>query len=110
MTGNFESYNNQHFNNRHQTHRHTSIDHSHDRHRPTNPKVKSCLHDYDQKECQNQIAINSNSKDRAGPSLSPLIHPSTETSPAPPINIGPGKDHLPYFEEIEQFSSQIIEK
>ena len=30
-------------------------------------------------------------------------------SPAPPINIRPEKDHLPYFEEIEQFSSHKIE-
>ena len=74
------------------------------------PKVKSCLHDYGQKVRQNQNAINANSRDRVGPSLPPLIHRSTETSPTPPINIGPEKDHLPCFEEIEQFNNQKIEK
>ena len=87
MIGNFERYNNQHFDNQHQPHRHITIDCLHDRHQPMTPKVKSCLHDYGQKERQNQITINGNDKDRAGPSLPPLIHPSTETSPAPPINI-----------------------
>ena len=103
MTGN------QCFDNRHQTHRHTTIDRSHDRHRPTTPKVKSRLHDYGQKEHQNQISINANSRDRARPSLPPLIHPSTETSLAPPINIGLEKDHLLYFQEIEQLCIQKFE-
>ena len=76
------------------SYRHIAIDLSHDRHRPMTPKVKSCLHDYGQKECQNQIAINKKSRDRAGPSLPPLIHPSTEMSNAPPINTGPEKDQL----------------
>ena len=74
------------------------------------PKVKSHLHDYGQKEHQNQITVNANSRDRIGPSLPPLIHPLTETSSAPPINIRPEKYHSPYFEEIEQFSSRKIEK
>ena len=110
MIGNFEIYNNQHFDNRHQTHRHTTINHSRDRHWPTTLKVKSCLHNYGQKEHQNQITINANPRDCNGTSLLPLIHPSTETSPTPPINIGSEKDHLLYFEEIEQFNSQKFER
>ena len=103
MTGN------QHFDSQHQTHQHTTIDRSHDRHRPMTPKVKSCLHDYGQKECQNQITFNANMIDRPRPSFSPLIHPLTETSPSLPINTTPEKDHLPYFEEIEQLSIQKFE-
>ena len=97
MTGNFERYNNQHFDNRHQPHRHIAIDRLHDRHRPTTPKVKPRLHDYGQKERQNQITINANSKDRAGPSLPPLIHPSIETLPTQPINIEPEKRSFTIF-------------
>ena len=100
---------NQRFNSRHQTHRHTTIDRSHDQHRPTNPKVKSCLHDYSQKEHQNQITINAKPRDCAGTSLPPLIHPLTEMSNTPPINTRIEKDHLQYFEEIEQFSNQKVE-
>ena len=85
----------QHFDSRHHAHRHTTIDRSHDRHQPTTPNVTSRLHDY---ERQNQITINANSSDRAGPSLPPLIHPSTEMSNASPINTGSVKDHLQYFE------------
>ena len=95
MTGN------QRFDNRHYTHRHTTIDHSHDRHRPTTLKVTSRIHDY---EHQNQITINENSSDRTGPSLLPLIHPSIEMLNAPPINTGPEKDHLQYFEQREEFN------
>ena len=91
MTGNFGRFTKLHFDNRHQPNRHIAIDHSHDQHRPMTPKVKSLLHDYGQKEHKIQITINANSRDCAGPSLPPLIHPSTETSPAPPINIGPEK-------------------
>ena len=85
------------------------IDRSHNQHQPMTLEFPSCLHDYGQKERQNQITINANPKDRTGPSLPPLIHPLTETSTAPPINIGPEKDHLQYFEEIEQFSNQKVE-
>ena len=94
----------------HQTHRHTTINRSHDRHWPTTPKVKSRLHDYGQKERQNQITFNTKLIDHAGPSFPPLIHPSTESSPAPPINTTPEKDHLPCFEEIKQPSIQKYER
>ena len=100
MTGN------QRFDSRHHTHRHTTIDRSHDRHRPMTQKVTSRLHDYKR---QNKITINTNSSDRTGPSLSPLIHPSTEMSNSPTINIEPEKDHLQYFEQREQFSKHKTE-
>ena len=73
------------------------------------PKVKSRLHDYSQKERQNQNAFNTNSIDRPGPSLPPLIPPSTKLSSAPPINTTPNKNSLPRFEKIEQPSIQKFE-
>ena len=47
--------------------------------------------------------------DHLGPSFPPLIHPSTESSHAPPINTTLEKYHLPYSEEIEQPSIQKFE-
>ena len=89
MTGNHR------LDSQHYTHRHTTIDRSHDQHRPTTLQVTSHFHDY---ECQNQITINANSRDRAGPSRPPLIHPSTKMSNASPINTKLEEDHLQYFE------------
>ena len=97
---------NHHFNNQHHAHRHNTIDRSHNRHRPTNSEIPSCLHDYGQ---QNQITINANSSVHAGPSRPPLIHPSTETSNASTINIEPLKDHLSHLKQREQLSNQMTE-
>ena len=69
-------------------------------------KFTSRLHDY---ERQNQITINANSSDRTGPSLPPLIHPSTKTSNASLRNNGPKEDHLQCFKQREQLSKQKTE-
>ena len=102
MTVNFERFTSLHFDNQHPPHRHTTIDHPDDRHQLMNPKIKSSLHNYGQKDHQNQNEFNTNSIHRTGPSLPPLIPPSTKSSSAPPINTTPKKNSLPNFEEIEQ--------
>ena len=73
------------------------------------PKVKSCLHDYGQKECQNKNTLNAPSIDCPGPSFPPLIPSSTKPPSTPPINTTSEKEFLLRFEEIEQLIIQKFE-
>ena len=99
MTGNH------HFDKRHHAHRHNPIDHFHNRHQPTTSRVPSRIHDL---KHRNQSEINSHLSVPAGTSRLPLIHFSTKTSNASPINTEPLKDQSLQFREHQ--SIQTTEK
>ena len=101
MTGNY------HFENRHHDHRHNVIDHFHNRHRPTTLIVPSRIHDL---ERQKQFTINVHLSVIARTSHPPLIHSSTKTSIASPINTRPPKDHSPQFIQREHQSIQSTKR
>ena len=109
MTGKFERHSRPHFDNRHPYHQQAIIDHPQDQHRQMTPKVKSRLHDYGQKERQNQNALNAPIIDCPGLSFLPLIPSSTKPLSTPPINTTSEKYFLLRFEEIEQPSTQKFE-
>ena len=98
MTGN------NHFHHQHHAYQDDTIKNFHNRHRLTTSIVPSRIHDL---KYWKQFTINAHSSVLAGTSCSPLIHSSTKTSKASPINTGPLKDHSLQFIQREHQSIQL---
>ena len=89
-------------NNQHYLHTDYQPFYRHFHHRKEDQMVQSSHHDYRQRENQNHSALKELSIEHHFPSDPPLIHPSTRSPLAPPIDTTSDEEFISFYEELER--------